>query len=68
MSTYRLEALLDDEVEVIEIDAPADRPWEASLDAVGIILDKAMTSELWKRGRIRLVQPNGSIRLEMPAK
>ena len=70
MKHYALQASLPTgnahRIEATAIEASDDS--NAMMEAIGRILDKAMTSELWAKGHISLTSSDGRLVAEMGAK
>ena len=66
MFTYWLKASLDNRAVGVKIQASDDD--DAYMQAIGIILDRAIDSNVWSNGLIELRDREGRLIREMPAK
>ena len=67
MGEYKLVAQLGDEFEIELFDSFEDK-MSPTINAIGIIMDKAVESDLWADGEINLYNPEGQIIRTMEAK
>jgi hypothetical protein len=66
LMVYYLKTMLDDTATGVKIQATDDD--DASMQAIGIILDRAINNDLWAKGHITLRDREGRLVREMPAK
>jgi hypothetical protein len=66
MNTYTLQAMTQDSVQAVPIEALDDE--DATFQAIDQIMGRAMTSPTWAIGHITLTSPDGRLVREMLAK
>jgi hypothetical protein len=66
MKSYQLIAVLYGNTSRFTFTAGSDR--EAMLEAIDVILERAMDRNIWRSGNIKLKDDRGNVISEMPAK